>query len=77
MLLASQNHNKTLHVLAPEVISKLVASYIKGLFIWGKLDRLSGLAYLGEVIFIPRSYGIFHLPLILKFVKSLEKYCFH
>ena len=28
---------------------------------WGELARLCGLAWLGEVIFIPRSYGIFYL----------------
>ena len=28
---------------------------------WGELARLCGLARLGEVIFIPRSYGIFYL----------------
>ena len=34
---------------------------IKGLFIWGELARRRRLARLGEVIFIPRSYGIFYL----------------
>ena len=33
----------------------------KGLFIWGELARLRVLARLGEVVFIPRSYGIFYL----------------
>ena len=39
----------------------------------GELARLSGLARLGEMIFIPRSYGIFYLSSIKKFVMSLEK----
>ena len=34
---------------------------INGLFIWGELVRLRRLARLGEVIFIPRSYGVFYL----------------
>ena len=39
----------------------------------GELARLSGLARLGEMIFIPRSHGIFYLSSIKKFVMSLEK----
>ena len=35
-----------------------------------------GAAHLGEMIFIPCSYGIFYLTSIKKFVKSLEKDCF-
>ena len=35
----------------------------------GELARLGGLARLGEMIFIPRSYGIFYLSSIKKFVK--------
>ena len=31
-----------------------------GLFIWGELARLGGLAHLGEMIFISRLYGIFY-----------------
>ena len=38
----------------------------------GELARLGGLAHLGEMIFIPRSYGIFYLSSIKKFVMSLE-----
>ena len=38
----------------------------------GVLARLGGLAHLGEMIFIPRSYGIFYLSSIKKFM-SLEK----
>ena len=41
-----------------------------GLLIWGELARLRGLAQLGEVIFIPRSYVIFYLT-----AKSLLHHC--
>ena len=37
------------------------------------MARLGGLAHLGEMIFIPRSYGIFYLTSIKKFLSSLEK----
>ena len=37
---------------------------------WGELARLRELARLGEVIFIPRSYGIFYLT-----AKSLLRHC--
>ena len=46
------------------------ALHSKGLFIWDELARLRGLARLGEVIFIPRSYGMFYLT-----VKSLLRHC--
>ena len=39
----------------------------------GLLARLSGLARLGEMIFIPRSHGIFYLSSIKKFVMSSKK----
>ena len=39
----------------------------------GELARLGGLAHLGEMIFIPRSYGIFYLSSIKMFVMSPEK----
>ena len=39
----------------------------------GEWARLSGLARLGEMIFIPRSHGIFYLSSINKLVMSLEK----
>ena len=42
-------------------------------FIWGGLTRQGGLAHLGEMIFIPRSYEIFYLTSIKIFVMSLEK----
>ena len=45
----------------------------KGLFISGALARLGGLAHLGEMIFIPRSYGIYCPSSIKTFVVSLEK----
>ena len=41
----------------------------------GQLARLGGLARLGEMIVIPRSYGIFYLGSVKKFVMSLEKDC--
>ena len=42
-----------------------------GPFIWGELARLRGLAWLGEVIFIPLSYVIFYIT-----AKSLLRHCF-
>ena len=39
----------------------------------GELARLNGMARLGEMIFIPRSYGIFCLSSIKKFVMSQKK----
>ena len=47
----------------------------EGLFIWGELARLSGLAHLGDMNFIPRCYGIFCLSSVKKLVMSLEKNC--
>ena len=41
------------------------------LFIWGELARLGGVAHLDEMIFILRSYGIFYISSIKKFVMSL------
>ena len=41
----------------------------------GELAQLDGLALLGEVIFIPRSYGMFYLSSIKKFVILPEKDC--
>ena len=38
-----------------------------------ELARLSGLARLGEMIFIPRSYEMFFLSSIKKFGMSMEK----
>ena len=40
---------------------------IKGCSYGGELAQLGGLARLGEVIFITRSYGIFYLSSIKKF----------
>ena len=42
----------------------------KELFIWGELAQLRSRAKLGEVIFVPRSYGIFYLT-----TKSLLRHC--
>ena len=46
---------------------------LKGCSYAGELAQLTRLARLGEMIFIPRSYGIFYLSSIKKFVMSLEK----
>ena len=45
--------------------------FFRGLLIWGPPE----LAHLGEIIFIPRPYGIFYLISVEKFVMSLEKNC--
>ena len=37
----------------------------------GGLARFGGLVHLGEMIFIPRSYGIFYLSSIKKFIKKI------
>ena len=42
--------------------------FCDGLFIRDELARLGGLAYLSEMIFIPRSYEIFYLTSIKKFI---------
>ena len=47
-------------------------SQLTGCSYGDQLARLDGLARLGEMIFIPRSYGIFYLSSIKKFM-SLEK----
>ena len=47
----------------------------EGLFIWGELARLSGLAHLVDMNFIPRCHGIFCLSSVKKLVMSLEKNC--
>ena len=47
---------------------------LRGSSYGGELARLSGLARLGEMIFIPCSHGIFYLSSIKKFM-SLEKDC--
>ena len=39
----------------------------------GELARLSGLAHLGEMIFITHSHGIFYLSSVKESVMSLEK----
>ena len=46
---------------------------LRGCSYGGELTRLGGLARVGEMIFIPRSHGIFYLSSIKKFVMSLEK----
>ena len=47
----------------------------KGCSYGGELARLGGLAHLDEMTFISRSYGIFYLSSIKKFVMSLKKDC--
>ena len=51
----------------------LALGTLRGCSYGDELARLGVLAHLGEMIFIPRSYGIFCLSLIRKFVMSLEK----
>ena len=51
------------------------SKHLKGCSYGGELVRLGGLARLGEMIFIPRSYGIFHLSSIKKFFMALGKDC--
>ena len=46
---------------------------LRGCSYGGELARLSELARLGKMIFIPRPYGIFCLSSIKKFVMSLKK----
>ena len=48
---------------------------LRGCSYGGELARLGGLAHLGEMIFIPRSYGIFCVSSVKKFVRSLKKEC--
>ena len=48
-----------------DLCSVLLTLYLTmRLFIWGELARLGGLAHLGEMIFIPRSYGVFYFASI-------------
>ena len=42
-------------------VKLIIIVFTKGLFLWGELARLRGLAPQGEVIFILRSYEIFYL----------------
>ena len=53
-------------------LSKIVER-LRGCSYGGELARISGLAGLGEMIFIPRANGIFYFSSIKKFVMSLEK----
>ena len=46
---------------------------IRGCSYGGELARLGGLARLGEMIFIPRLYGILYLSSVKQSVMSLEK----
>ena len=57
----------------PLVFLKPRLHLLRGCSYGGELARLGGLAHLGEMIFISRSYGIFYLSSIKKFVMLLEK----
>ena len=46
---------------------------VTGCLYGSELSRLGGLNDQDEMIFIPRSYGIFYLSSVKKFVMSLEK----
>ena len=52
----------------------LTSDALRGCLYGSQLARLGGLARLGEMIFIPRSYGIFYLSSIKKLM-SREKNC--
>ena len=69
------DHNQ--YLLTARFISMIkkfnMLKFFLGVFIWGGLTPQGGLAHLGEMIFIPRSYGIFYLTSIKIFVMSLEK----
>ena len=54
---------------------KSVVLSLRGCPYGGELARLGRLAHLGEMIFIPRLYGIFYISSIKNFVMSLEKDC--
>ena len=63
--------NKKVQLFVHQTICLLkIAS--KGLFIRDELVWVGGLAHLGEMIFVPRSYGVFYLSSIKTFVMSLE-----
>ena len=47
-----------------KVNNKYWSSPLRGCSYGGELAQLGGLAHLGEIIFIPRSYGIFCLSSI-------------
>ena len=56
-------------------LKKFSRNYMKlrGCSRGGELARISGMARLGEMVFIPSSHRIFYLSSIKKFVMSLEK----
>ena len=47
---------------------------IRGCSYGGELAWLGGLARLGEIIFIPRSYGIFYLSSVKKFAVAGKRF---
>ena len=55
------------------LVAPAIVSGYRGCLHGGELALLSGLAGLGEIIFIPRSHGIFYLRSVKKLVMSLEK----
>ena len=58
-----------------QISQSAVNFLIRGCSYGGELARLGGLARLGEMVFIPRSNGIFCFSSNKKFVMSLEKVC--
>ena len=65
-------------LLENQVCEKVInwcCNKLRGCSYGGGLAQLGGLAHLGEMIFTPRSYGIFYLSSIKNFVISLEKDC--
>ena len=58
-----------------ELLGITLDNNLRGCSYDGELPRLGGLPRLVEMIFVPRSYGIFYLTLVKKFVMSLIKDC--
>ena len=70
----------TLFFLVLQCCTKALFYEVNRLVFWGcsyegELARLDGLPRLGEMIFFPRSYGIFNLGSIRKFAMPLKKDC--
>ena len=56
-----------------ELLGTTLDNNLRGCSYGGELARLGGLPRLGEMIFILRSYGIFYISSIKKFVLSLKR----
>ena len=68
------NHDIVLHEhIFDQVTLIFIVLLLRGCSYGGELVWLSGLAPLGEMIFILHSHGIFYISSIKKFVMSLEK----